>query len=278
MIYRIEKTTSTNDDAREAKYVHGDVIWAEQQTAGRGQRGHKWDSATGDNLTFSTVLAPTFLPVDEQFLLSEVVALALTETFARHGIEAKIKWTNDIYAEDRKIVGVLIEHMLSSERFERTIVGTGINVNQTEFDPLLPNPVSMRQLTGMRYDREAVLEVYLDCLTHYYDMLHSGDKQTIQQLYRERMYHIDEEHTYALPSGERFRATIRGVRPSGELRLEHADGTIREYAFKEVEFVLPGRDGMVQPMSAGGGSRNRRRQAESVDSRPIKPAATGGGG
>ena len=87
MIYRIEKTTSTNDDAREAKYVHGDVIWAEQQTAGRGQRGHKWDSATGDNLTFSTVLAPTFLPVDEQFLLSEVVALALTETFARHGIE-----------------------------------------------------------------------------------------------------------------------------------------------------------------------------------------------
>ena len=278
MIYRIEKTTSTNDDAREAKYVHGDVIWAEQQTAGRGQRGHKWDSATGDNLTFSTVLAPTFLPVDEQFLLSEVVALALTETFARHGIEAKIKWTNDIYADDRKIVGVLIEHMLSSERFERTIVGTGINVNQTEFDPLLPNPVSMRQLTGMRYDREAVLEVYLDCLTHYYDMLHSGDKQTIQQLYRERMYHIDEEHTYALPSGERFRATIRGVRPSGELRLEHADGTIREYAFKEVEFVLPGRDGMVQPMSAGGGSRNRRRQAESVDSQPIKPAATGGGG
>ncbi len=214
MIYRIEKTTSTNDDAREAKYVHGDVIWAEQQTAGRGQRGHKWDSATGDNLTFSTVLAPTFLPVDEQFLLSE--------------------------------------------RFERTIVGTGINVNQTEFDPLLPNPVSMRQLTGMRYDREAVLEVYLDCLTHYYGMLHSGDKQTIQRLYRERMYHIDEEHTYALPSGERFRATIRGVRPSGELRLEHADGTIREYAFKEVEFVLPGRDGMVQPMSAGGGSRNRR--------------------
>jgi BirA family biotin operon repressor/biotin-[acetyl-CoA-carboxylase] ligase len=258
MIYRIEKTTSTNDDAREAKYVHGDVIWAEQQTAGRGQRGHKWDSATGDNLTFSTVLAPTFLPVDEQFLLSEVVALALTETFARHGIEAKIKWTNDIYADDRKIVGVLIEHMLSSERFERTIVGTGINVNQTEFDPLLPNPVSMRQLTGMRYDREAVLEVYLDCLTHYYDMLHRGDKQTIQRLYRERMYHIDEEHTYALPSGERFRATIRGVRPSGELRLEHADGTIREYAFKEVEFVLPGRDGMVQPMSAGGGSRNRR--------------------
>ncbi len=258
MIYRIEKTTSTNDDAREAKYVHGDVIWAEQQTAGRGQRGHKWDSATGDNLTFSTVLAPTFLPVDEQFLLSEVVALALTETFARHGIEAKIKWTNDIYADDRKIVGVLIEHMLSSERFERTIVGTGINVNQTEFDPLLPNPVSMRQLTGMRYDREAVLEVYLDCLTHYYGMLHSGDKQTIQRLYRERMYHIDEEHTYALPSGERFRATIRGVRPSGELRLEHADGTIREYAFKEVEFVLPGRDGMVQPMSAGGGSRNRR--------------------
>ncbi|MDE7128706.1 MAG: biotin--[acetyl-CoA-carboxylase] ligase, partial [Alistipes sp.] len=73
MIYRIDKTTSTNDDARDARYRHGDVIWAEEQTAGRGQRGHKWESRTGDNLLFSVVLTPEFLPVAEQFLLSVVV-------------------------------------------------------------------------------------------------------------------------------------------------------------------------------------------------------------
>ena len=143
MIHRIEETTSTNDDARDAKYRHGDIVWAERQTAGRGQRGHKWSSAEGLNLTFSLVLEPRFLPAGEQFLLNEAVALALTDTFAQFGIAARIKWTNDIYAGDKKLVGILIEHSYSGQTLARTIVGIGINVNQTEFDPALPNPVSM---------------------------------------------------------------------------------------------------------------------------------------
>ncbi len=86
MIYRIDETTSTNDEARDAKYRHGDIVWAERQTAGRGQRGHTWTSPEGENLTFSMVLEPRFLPVGEQFLLSEAVTLALTDTFAAYGI------------------------------------------------------------------------------------------------------------------------------------------------------------------------------------------------
>jgi len=241
MIYRIDKTTSTNDDARDSRYVHGDAIWAEEQTAGRGQRGHKWESRTGDNLLFSVVLTPDFLPADEQFLLSEVVALALTNTFADYGIATRIKWTNDIYAGDRKLVGILIEHILAGERFDRTIVGIGINVNQAEFEQSLPNPVSMRQLTGREYVREEVLDRFMSHLDTLYGELRSGGKERIGRLYRLNMYHLDEQHTYALPSGERFRATIRGVRPSGHLLLEHADGTMHCYAFKEVEFVLPAR-------------------------------------
>lgn len=239
MIYRIDKTTSTNDDARDARYRHGDVIWAEEQTAGRGQRGHKWESRTGDNLLFSVVLTPEFLPVAEQFLLSEVVTLALVETFADYGIQTRIKWTNDIYAGDRKLVGILIEHMLAGERFERSIVGIGINVNQKEFDESLPNPVSMRQAGGRDYLREEVLDRFITHLTALYEELQSGERERIEQTYRRNMYHLDQEHTYALPSGEQFRATIRGVEPSGHLLLEHTDGTLHRYAFKEVEFVLP---------------------------------------
>ena len=120
MIHRIEETTSTNDDARDAKYRHGDIVWAERQTAGRGQRGHKWSSAEGLNLTFSLVLEPRFLPAGEQFLLNEAVALALTDTFAQFGIAARIKWTNDIYAGDKKLVGILIEHSYSGQTLART--------------------------------------------------------------------------------------------------------------------------------------------------------------
>ena len=168
MIHRIEETTSTNDDARDAKYRHGDIVWAERQTAGRGQRGHTWTSPEGENLTFSMVLEPRFLPVGEQFLLSEAVTLALTDTFAAYGIDTHIKWTNDIYVGDRKLVGILIEHNHAGASLSRTIAGIGINVNQTAFDPALPNPVSLAQAGGRKFNRSRLLETFLvRCLRRY---------------------------------------------------------------------------------------------------------------
>ena len=238
MIYHIDETTSTNDEARRDAYDHLDAIWSEHQTAGRGQRGHSWHSTEGENVTFSVVLKPTFLPIVEQFLLSEIVALSLVETMAHYGIDCRIKWTNDLYAGDSKLAGVLIEHSLTLDGIARTIVGIGLNINQVEFPGDLPNPISMALVRNTRFDRREVLERYMQTLAAWYDKLERGEKTEIEACYREKMYHLDEPHTYALPSGEQFTATIRGVRPSGELRLEHADGTIREYAFKEVEFVL----------------------------------------
>lgn len=241
MIYRKEYTISTNEDAHSAEYGHFDVVWAEYQSGGRGQRGHTWHSVKGENLTFSVVLTPHFLPIVEQFLLSEVVALALVDTLKAYGIVCRIKWTNDIYAADKKIVGVLIEHSLSVERIERTIVGVGINVNQTNFPDDLPNPTSVILECGHEVEREAMLNQFMSNLEVWYRRLEEGDKQGVMQAYREAMYHFGQRHTYAYPSGERFEAVIRDVRPSGELCLEHDDGVVREYAFKEVEFVLPAR-------------------------------------
>ena len=122
MIYHLGITTSTNDDARDEKYREGDVVWADFQTAGRGQRGHIWHSAKGENLTFSVVLEPTFVPIAEQFSVSEVVALSLVDMLSEYGIEAKIKWTNDIYVGDKKLVGILIEHSLAPTTLRRTVV------------------------------------------------------------------------------------------------------------------------------------------------------------
>ena len=184
----LEETTSTNDEARNPRYGHGDAICAERQTAGRGQRGHTWSSEEGRNLMFSLVWEPRFLPVSEQFLLSEAVALALTDLFGGYGIDARIKWTNDIYAGDRKLVGILIEHNLTGDRLSRTIVGIGVNVNQTRFDPSLPNPSSMCLETGCEYDRQEVLHRLGDCLAARYEQLEKGDREALQADYRRRMY------------------------------------------------------------------------------------------
>ena len=251
MIYHLDITSSTNDDARDEKYREGDVVWAEFQTAGRGQRGHVWHSKRGENLTFSVVLEPTFLPITEQFSVSEVVALSLVDMLAEYGIEARIKWTNDIYVGDKKLVGILIEHSLSPTTLRRTIVGIGININQTEFDASLPNPVSMAQLLGRELKAEEVLHRFLKHLQRNYATLREMQnaeckmqnakckmQNSIHQRYNKLLYRLEEYHTYALPSGERFRAKILDTAQNGALRLEDENGKAKDYLFKEVEFVI----------------------------------------
>ena len=244
MIYHLDITTSTNDDARDEKYREGDVVWADFQTAGRGQRGHEWHSRKGENLTFSVVLEPNFLPIAEQFSVSEVVALSLVDVLADYGIEARIKWTNDIYVGDRKLVGILIEHSLSSTTLRRTIVGVGINVNQTEFDSSIPNPVSMAQLLGKQLYAEEVLRIFLTHLQRNYEALREMQnakckmQNFLHKRYNSLLYRLNEYHTYALPSGERFEAKILGTASSGALQLENMQGEIKDYLFKEVEFII----------------------------------------
>ena len=106
MIYHFDQLTSTNNEATSSAYAEGDVVWADEQSAGRGQRGHKWESRKGENITFSVVLEPKFLPAIKQFLISEVVALAMVDALQYYGIGAKIKWTNDIYVGDKKLAGI----------------------------------------------------------------------------------------------------------------------------------------------------------------------------
>ena len=238
MIYHFSTTASTNDDARDEKYREGDVVWADFQTAGRGQRGHEWHSRKGENLTFSVVLEPLFVPIAEQFSVSEVVALSLVDMLAEYGIEAKIKWTNDIYVGDKKLVGILIEHSLAPSSLRRTVVGVGINVNQTEFDASLPNPVSTAQLLGKELNAEEVLQRFMSHLQQNYELLRSGGKAELHDRYNALLYRKNEYHTYALPSGEKFSAKIVGTAPSGALRLENESGETKDYLFKEVEFII----------------------------------------
>jgi BirA family biotin operon repressor/biotin-[acetyl-CoA-carboxylase] ligase len=235
LIYR--SLPSTNSEVKKPGYRHGDAVIAKEQTAGRGQRGNKWSSNPGENLTFSLVWEPTFLEAKRQFLLSEAVALALTDTLAKYGIEAKIKWTNDIYVGRKKICGILIEHDLGVEgKLARTIVGIGLNVNQNSFEEWVPNPTSMTILKGESYDVGAVFQELYDALEVRYGQL-ENNPEVIERDYDALLFRKGELATYALPNGKRFEGVILGVKPSGELLVE-SQGMVVPYLFKEIEFVI----------------------------------------
>lgn len=238
MIYRFDILTSTNDEACKSSYAEGDVIVADSQSAGRGQRGHRWESRVGENLTFTMVLEPEFIDPQQQFLLSEVVALGTVDMLAEYGIVAKIKWTNDIYVGDRKLAGILIEHKLQGTVIARTIAGVGLNVNQREFSALLPNPVSMVQLRHIEFDRDEVLDRLTSAIMTRYEQLRSGNGALLQSDYHQRLYRLGSLHWYALPDGRRFRGTIMGVEPTGALLIENEKRERRSYLFKEIEFLL----------------------------------------
>ena len=213
------------------------VVVAEMQTAGRGQRGTHWESESGKNLTLGLRVYPTFLKADEQFRLSEVTALAIAEALDLYTDGISIKWPNDIYWNDRKICGMLLEHDLRGSEIACTRIGPGININQQQFFSDAPNPVSLYQILGHDTDLTAFLHQFLQRFSSAYAALRSGARQSIDWQYHQRLYRREGLFTYADAQGT-FRARLIGVSPDGTLQLEDETGRLRKYAFKEVRFVL----------------------------------------
>jgi len=225
------------------------VYAARFQTAGRGQKGNRWESRAGENLTFSILLKPDAITAADQFILSQIVALGLTDYLAGEGVPATIKWPNDIYAGDRKICGTLIEPTLSDGRVAAAVAGIGLNLNQRAFDPSLPNPTSLTLQTGKAYDIKEELPKLLACIFSYYDKLYSPyarngfDAFYLEKLYRRGEWRFFEELPASdIPtehrSGLRIEARILGIDTKARLLLEHRDGTLHAYGFKEIKYLL----------------------------------------
>ncbi len=225
------------------------IFAARRQTAGRGQRGNRWESRPGENLTFSLLLKPVSVPVRAQFIVSEAVALGITDYLAEAGVEAKVKWPNDIYAGDRKICGVLIENYLSGDFLADSVVGIGFNLNQREFDPSLPNPTSLSLVTGASYILEDELESLVSHILCHYRVLDNPYRRNyleacyLKKLYRRGEWAFFEEMPQNdVPvekrQGRRFKARILGIDPSDLLLLERTDGTVVSYAFKEIKYII----------------------------------------
>lgn len=233
---------STNSQARRCldEIDNMAVFAAAYQTAGRGQRGNRWSSARGENLTFSILLkgaAAGGIGAGEQFRLSEVAALATYDFILSEGVECRIKWPNDIYFRDRKICGILIENILEGDAVAASIIGIGINLNQTEFPPELLNPVSLKMLTGVHRQPETALEKFMEHFTLRLQDI--GDSEALKAAYESVMYRKNSEYQFRdLRTEEIFRGTIKGVSPCGKLVVRMPDGESEEFTFKEIGYII----------------------------------------
>lgn len=212
-------------------------VYSSFQTDGRGQRGNKWESEDGKNLLFSFVIFPNGLPAREHFILLQITALALFDTLSEYTDGISIKWPNDIYWMDRKICGTLIENDLSGMNIERSISGTGVNLNQKIFRSGAPNPISLSLITGQEYDIETVLHKIMNSASIYHRMFDNGESDIIRKKYFEAIYRKDGFYMYKDDNGT-FDAIIEDIDKDGRLVLKDREGRVRKYLFKEVSYII----------------------------------------
>lgn len=235
-----ESLTSTNSEAARIadELSHGETIVALEQTAGRGQRGNTWEAEPYKNLTFTMLLRPDSLRAADSFSLSMAVALGVADAVAGRLFDPDIsvKWPNDIYWRDKKIAGILIENALTGGMVKHSIVGIGLNVNQSNFMSDAPNPVSMSQINGCEFDIFSVLEDVEKSILYYVDtMLHAPN---LIDIYMSRLWRRHGLYAWREPSGEQFVASIEKVEQTGHLTLRLEDNTSRRYIFKEIHAVI----------------------------------------
>lgn len=237
----IAHTASTNTSLAElcdnGSMPNLSSVYTSFQTDGKGQRGNKWESEDGKNLLFSVVIFPERLMAKHNFILSQTIVLGLFETLSAYTDGISIKWPNDIYWKDKKICGTLMENDLKGMYIERSISGSGMNLNQKEFRSDAPNPVSLLQITGEKYDVETVLHKTLHAIEKYYNMLINGDKEEIREKYFNAIYRKRGKHLYKDGRGT-FEAEIVGIEEDGRLVLQDKKGNIRKYLFKEVSYII----------------------------------------
>lgn len=219
--------------------IEGTVIYTDNQYAGRGQIGSKWESAVGENMILSVILYPKFLPIQAQFKLNQIVALAvydLLKAFISPVEQLAVKWPNDIYINDKKIGGILIENKLKGSLLASTVIGLGLNINQRNFLPDLPNPTSLLLETQKEEDTYAMIASFCEHLERRYLQLKAGQYKALDQDYLNTLYAYQEWRMYKVAETEViFKGKIIGISPQGKLQIQTTNELL-EFYFKEVVF------------------------------------------
>ena len=246
MMIHLNETDSTNrylqqlcQETGNNKVEEFTTVCADYQTAGKGQRGNSWEAAKGANLLFSFVCYPTFVPIRQQFVLSQLISLGIKETLDEYCSDISIKWPNDIYWKEKKICGILIENDLQGNSIGRCISGIGLNINQEVFLSDAPNPISLKQITGKHYQRETILEKVMQRIEQSYQKLKedSAYASELATRYAASLFRREGLHCYQDKDGL-FNARLVRVEADGRFVLMDEANQERSYLFKEVQDVL----------------------------------------
>ena len=239
-IIRVNQLNSTNSYAlqllKDTNPSGGTVVMALNQTEGRGQQANSWESKDGKNLTISLILRPDFILAQDQFQISMLISLGVSDYLKTYIKEVSIKWPNDIYVGSKKIAGILIEQSIMGDHVSHSVCGIGLNINQDKFISDAPNPISLNIITNEIYDLEKELTKLLASIENRYLQAKNGKSQQLEKDYLNTLYWMNEEHTFLDEDGE-FTGKIIGISEFGQLLIKDEDKDIRTFNFKEVSFI-----------------------------------------
>lgn len=240
-IIKLDATDSTNqylkDLLQTKNAVDSTVVVAKKQLKGRGQMGAVWESENGKNLTFSVLKSFDLLHVEHQFNLNLMVSLAVCDVLNQFSLpDVRVKWPNDILSGSSKICGILIENILKGQLVQHSIIGIGLNVNQTSFDNL-GNAASLKMISGRTFDLDELLQMILERIRIRFLNI---QEKTVNQLlpeYEQYLFRKDKPSTFKDAEGAMFMGFIRGVSDTGKLVLELEDRVFKEFGLKEVSLL-----------------------------------------
>ena len=239
----LQTVGSTNLYAEQLLSTHkvreGTVIFAHEQTSGKGQGSNSWESEPGKNATFSLVLFPVFLPPGEQFMLSKSITLGILDFLGGFALqqELSVKWPNDVQVGNRKIAGILIHNAVCGSVYESCIAGIGVNINQETFSRDLPGAVSLKQLTGMNFPVRDAVDNIVAAIDVRYQQLRTGFTELLDRQYRDRLAGVDEWREYSVDK-KLIKGRIVGVDDSGMLVVEMENGALRHFHHGEIGLIL----------------------------------------
>ena len=238
---RLEQTDSTNAylQRRQSECdIRNWVVSADEQTAGKGMGNNGWESEVRKNLTFSLAVDMGFLPAERQFLLSQAVPLGIIEVLDEllPAETLSIKWPNDIFYENRKLAGILINSTIKTSMMDVSIIGIGLNVNQMQFQDWPTHPISLKMISGKDFDLQPLLEQIAERIITKVEQLKT-DLSSIEQDYLKRLFRHLTWADYEV-GGEVLRLFMTGIDPFGRLMLMNEANEPYCFDIKEIKFIL----------------------------------------